>query len=170
MQHFKLVESLYLTIYFCRFKPEDGQVCLDFTYEIVNATQFVALNATEEEELRNKLVGTAIKLLYAFVWQEAGYFPNIDNATFTEEGNSQGWELLPILNNAVNDYLLGTDSETDYFNPNLQKGEGIYPGEDWCNPGLYPHAKWHLQTGIALFDLANLMDEALQIIKRFQDP
>ena len=126
------------------------------------------MDPAEKQDLFKYFLGTVIKLLYAFVWQEQGFFPNLGDVAFTPEGNEQGWALLPILNDAVNENLLGTNSTTDYFNPNLQHGVGIYPGEEWCNPGVYPHAKWHLQTGIALVDFTNMMDKTLGIIKRFQ--
>ena len=146
----------------------NGEMCVEYTHEILRATDFIRLPEDEKLTLAKKFLGTVIKLLYAFVWQEGGYFPNIGAPTFSPEGNEKGWELLPILNDMVNSELLGTDSLNDYFNPDLQFGIGIYPGELWCNPGLYPHAKWHLQTGIALVDLTNLMDEVLKIIIQWQ--
>jgi hypothetical protein len=39
----------------------------------------------------------------------------------------------------------------------------LIPGEGWCNP-LIPHAKWHLETGIALADFVFLSDEINRII------
>jgi len=39
----------------------------------------------------------------------------------------------------------------------------LTPGEEWCNP-LIPHAKWHVETGIALVDFVFLSDEINRII------
>ena len=44
----------------------------------------------------------------------------------------------------------------------MQLGINMYPGEKWCNP-VIPHAKWHLQTSIALTDLTFLTDEMYRI-------
>ena len=45
-----------------------------------------------------------------------------------------------------------------HYDPDLQEGINVYPGEEWCDPTALPHAKWHLQTGIALADFMHLAD------------
>ncbi len=51
--------------------PEDlRQFCLiDFLGEVRNATSHIQLSVTEKGKLEGNTIGTAIKLLYAFVWQ-----------------------------------------------------------------------------------------------------
>ena len=72
--------------------------------------------------------------------------------------NQAGMLFLPVLNEAMN----GLNS-WDYHNPKLQRGINIYPGEKWCNP-VIPHAKWHLQTGVALTDFSFLSDELYMLL------
>ena len=49
----------------------------------------------------------------------------------------------------------------------FQDGYMIYPGDEWCNP-LYPHTKWHLQSGIGLLDLVYLMDNVNELTQSLQ--
>ncbi len=83
------------------------------------------------------------------------FFPN---ATFlySAEANAAGAALLPVVNTLLNTLL--PEEDFPHLNPALQLGRGVYPGEEWCNPAPLPHAKWHLQTGIALVDFARLAD------------
>ena len=46
----------------------------------------------------------------------------------------------------------------------FQHGKNFFPGQEWCNP-WDPHSKWHLETGIALPDLAFLFDEIQRLIE-----
>ncbi len=62
---------------------------------------------------------------------------------------------MPVVNGFVNDNLLNPDY-FPHYNLDLQDGVDVYPGELDCNPAPLPHAKWHLQTGIALVDFAHL--------------
>ncbi len=49
---------------------EDAEFCLEnFLPEIEAATDSIELNEAEKEELKGAMVGTVIKLLYAFLWQ-----------------------------------------------------------------------------------------------------
>ena len=41
----------------------------------------------------------------------------------------------------------------------------MYPGEGWCNP-VIPHAKWHLETSIALTDFTFLTEELYKIFNK----
>ena len=66
--------------------------------------------------------------------------------------------LLPVLNAAASDL-----TTFKYSSPTFQKGLNKYPGENWCNP-LIPHAKWHLESSIALVDFVFLADEIHRII------
>ncbi len=84
----------------------------------------------------------------------------LGNNTFilSPEGNEIGAALLPIVNTQLNKL-----TDIEYYDPAFQLGRNIYPGEDWCNP-LIPHAKWHLQTGVGLFDLVVLTDEMYKLL------
>ena len=49
---------------------EDAEFCLEnFLPEIEAATESIELSEAEKEELKGAMVGTVIKLLYAFLWQ-----------------------------------------------------------------------------------------------------
>lgn len=83
----------------------------------------------------------------------------VTNSTFlTPEANEKGAAFLPVLNALAN-----AEMDFEYYNHNLNRAVGIYPGEDWCNP-LIPHAKWHLETGIGLTDLLFLANEFYKIL------
>ena len=49
----------------------------------------------------------------------------------------------------------------------MQLGNNMYPGEEWCNP-IIPHAKWHLETSIALTDFTFLTEELYRIFKTYK--
>ena len=34
----------------------------------------------------------------------------------------------------------------------------IYPGDEWCNPSQYAHAKWHHESAVGLLDLIYTCD------------
>ena len=48
----------------------------------------------------------------------------------------------------------------------MQAGINMYPGETWCNP-VIPHAKWHVETSIALTDFVHLSDEMFRILNKY---
>ena len=75
--------------------------------------------------------------------------------------NEVGAAFLPVINQAVNAY-----NSWNYSDAEMQLGINMYPGEGWCNP-LIPHAKWHLQTGIALTDFTFLTDELYRIFSTY---
>ena len=74
--------------------------------------------------------------------------------------NQVGWAFLPVINQEVN-----TLNSWTYSNADMQLGINMYPGEVWCNP-VIPHAKWHLETGIALTDFSFLSDELYRIFTK----
>lgn len=50
----------------------------------------------------------------------------------------------------------------------MQAGINMYPGEAWCNP-VIPHAKWHVETSIALTDFVFLSDELYRILGKYNN-
>ena len=69
-----------------------------------------------------------------------------------------GTMLLPHWNDFATSFTTFT-----YSSPSFQHGVNFYPGEEWCNP-VIPHAKWHVETSIALTDFVFLSDEINRII------
>ncbi len=78
--------------------------------------------------------------------------------------NRIGYALLPVVNTLGN--LVLPSSHFKYHNENFSSGTGLYPGEQWCGPGPYPHAKWHQQSAVGLADLTFLADYIHECIKR----
>jgi hypothetical protein len=75
-----------------------------------------------------------------------------------------GTVLLPFVNDIATSL-----TSYHYSDPSFQHGVNMYPGEEWCNP-VIPHAKWHLQTGIALVDFVFLADEVNRILVEHAPP
>jgi len=112
----------------------------------------VKLSSADEEDLRDGLIGTVIKLLWAFTWQEEVFQYS---ALYTETWNTIGSHLTPTVNAIANKI-------TGFTHPDesLQQDHKVYPGQSKCSVNkTAPHAKWHTQSANALFDLAYLCDK-----------
>jgi hypothetical protein len=123
--------------------------------QIATSKMREALPQEEINTLLKNTVGTVIKFVYAFLWQEEAIKINFLKMKFI---NTIGAKLLPMVND-----LATTLTNFEHNDPNFQKGENFYPGEHECNE-WDPHAKWHLQTAIALPDFAFLFDELHRLI------
>ena len=133
----------------------------------------IQLSLLENAELSENTLGTVIKLLYAFVWQESIVdlggknqkliWPfNIfvfSGLNLTPEANEAGAAFTPKLNAFANNL-----TRWDLTVEELQLGGG-YPGSVGCN-NVIPHAKWHAQTSAALSDMMKLMDFVLKLEKQ----
>lgn len=75
--------------------------------------------------------------------------------------NEIGTFLLPLINGIGNNL-----NNFTYKDSAMQAGLNMYPGEEWCNL-VIPHAKWHVQTGIALTDFSYLSDEIYRIFNTY---
>ena len=75
--------------------------------------------------------------------------------------NELGMIFLPIVNAIGNNF-----NSWNYSDPLMQSGINMYPGAEWCNL-VIPHAKWHLETSIALTDFTFLSDELYRIFKTY---
>merc|ERR1740131_859029 len=113
--------------------------------EIRAGTTDVSLGFLEHAQFQLNTVGTLVKLIYAFLWQE---YALTDNELFLDPEVNQIGANFMITINQLADWL------TDFplLDNNLQKGSGIYPGEDYCNP-QEPHSKWHVESANGLMDL-----------------
>ena len=82
-----------------------------------------------------------------------------DNGFFLRpEVNKVGAALLPIVNVLAKQLTTFEFSSLDF-----QRGLNFYPGEKECNK-WDPHAKWHLETSIALTDFVYLSDEMFRLL------
>ena len=98
------------------------------------------------------------------IWAKIYQFPDIDltdNDFFLRpKVNEMGAALLPMVN------VWATKLTTFQFSsPNFQLGTNFYPGESHCNK-WNPHAKWHLESSIALVDFVYLGDEIFRLLNK----
>ena len=135
--------------------PEDQEFLLSvYLPVLMDVTDNYPLTVLEKAELLENTVGTVMKLLFAFVWQE----DVIDLSGFNDlpEVNQAGAALLPEFNMFFNNLTLWDLNVQD-----VQLGGG-YPGSVGCND-VIPHAKWHLQTAASLSDMTKLVDFVLYL-------
>merc|ERR1719348_2085878 len=137
--------------------PEETRAFVFDIYlpEIRAGTADVSLGLLEHAQFQLNTVGTLIKLIYAFLWQE---YALTDADIFLDpEVNQLGASAMSSVNQLAN-YL------TDFpiLDEGLQSGSGIYPGENWCNP-QEPHSKWHVQSSNGLMDLMLLADNVFKL-------
>jgi len=135
--------------------PEDKTFLLeDYLPLLNNVTQDSSLSSLEKAELLESTTGTVLKLMFAFVWQEATL--DLGDIILSPEANAFGAAMLPYVNSYANNL-----TSWDHYVEDIQAGGG-YPGSGWCND-LIPHAKWHVQAAAALSDVARLMDMSLRM-------
>ena len=46
----------------------------------------------------------------------------------------------------------------------------IYPGDAWCNPSQYAHAKWHHESAVGLLDLIYTCDNVHRLTLQSTSP
>jgi len=109
--------------------------------------------------LEGNLYSTLIKLVYAFLWQEEVLTQ--DDFWLQPTTNAIGTLVLPLVNGLANQL-----NNFTYSDAVMQTGINMYPGETWCNP-VIPHAKWHVETSIALTDFVFLSDELYRILSKY---
>jgi len=143
-------------------RPELKEICVDkFLPAIRDATKdFRPLPLEERVEFGRNLVGTLVKLLYAFVWQEQVITSPI---VFKPQVNQIGAILQPLLNNFVTNNI----GLFKYSDPEFGSGKNFYAGQARCDK-FDPHSKWHLQTAIALTDFIFLADEMHMLFVKHQ--
>ena len=95
-----------------------------------------------------------MKLLYAFLWQEAVI--DLDGLNEIPAVNEAGAAFLPELNMFANNLTLWDLNVMD-----VQLGAG-YPGSVGCN-NVIPHAKWYLEIAASLADMTRLVDFVLYL-------
>merc|ERR1711936_509573 len=128
---------------------EDKQFFLeDFLPLLDKVTENVSVSALEKAEILENTAGTVLKLMYAFVWQEATL--DLGDIILTPEANAFGAALLPQVNSFANNL-----TSWDLYVGDIQEGHG-YPGYEECN-NVIPHAKWHVQAAASLVDVTRLL-------------
>lgn len=137
--------------------PEEARAFVFDIYlpEIRVATADVSLGFIDHAQFQLNTVGTLMKLIYAFLWQE---YALTDNPLFLDPEVNQLGASLMVTVNQLADWL----TSFPLLDVDLQKGSGIYPGEDWCNP-QEPHSKWHVESANGLMDLMLLADNMYRL-------
>jgi hypothetical protein len=121
----------------------------------------IQLTLAEKASVLSKGVGTIIKLLYAFMWQEGIFKYGI---LYNPTWNVFGALLIPAVN-ALSNKLTGFE----HPDASIQMGEDIYPGQEWCRvKHTSPHAKWHQQSANGLMDLGYFADAVRTVIDNAQ--
>ena len=86
----------------------------------------------------------------------------VQDFIFDPRVNLIGSALLPVYNE-----LLSLLETFEYSEPSFQTGQDFYPGMEEC--AWDPHAKWHLQTSIALTDFIFLADQHHRIFSQINE-
>lgn len=141
---------------------DDVRVFITETYvqNIRGAVDF-QLTLEEKEALVPIFLGTVLKLLWAFVWQEQTFvYPFQFNAEWNLAGNLVTPSLFALANNLTK----FPHNDDDY-----QQTKDIYPGQSHCNvKASAPHAKWHEISATGLMDLAFMSDAVRTAIDKAQ--
>ena len=81
--------------------------------------------------------------------------------------NEYGDLLIPVINQYASAITTFRPVDKQFI-----KGRKFYPGQDAyylkCNEN-YPHAKWHVQSGIAMVDLVFVADEIYYLINKYEN-
>lgn len=121
----------------------------------------IQLTLAEKATVVSKGVGTLVKLLYAYFWQECQFKYGI---LYNPTWNVFGALLIPAVN-ALSNKLTGFE----HPDASIQMSEDIYPGQEWCRvKHTSPHAKWHEQSANGLMDLGYFADAVKTIIDTAQ--
>jgi len=137
--------------------PDDARAFIFDNYlpEIRLATADISFDSLELGHFQLNTVGTLMKIIYAFLWQE---YALTDSDIFLDpEANILGAEGIVTINRFA-DWL----TEFPMLDPALQTGYGTYPGDAWCNP-QEPHSKWHVESANGLMDLMMLADNIYRL-------
>lgn len=102
-----------------------------------------------------KGLGTIVKLLYAFLWQEHTFkLPSASNNWLhLHDVNQLGADMMSSLNQVAN--MLTGYRMFHYTDKDFMPRHGVYPGDTQCRVWP-PHSKWHEQSANGLFDLGLL--------------
>jgi len=131
---------------------DDVRVFITKTYvENVRGAIDFQLTLPEKEALLPIFLGTVMKLLWAFVWQEQAFVYSFE---FNAAWNVLGNQVTPALFSLANKLTKFPHDDLDF-----QKAKAIYPGQASCNiKASAPHAKWHEISATGLMDLAFMSD------------
>jgi len=137
--------------------PEVKTFLTDQYLPTFRAAMTFQLTLEEKEAMVPVILGTVMKLLWAFVWQEQTFlYSFIFDPTWNYIGNL----LTPPLFSLANNLTQFPHDDMDY-----QKQKDVYPGQAHCNiKAAAPHAKWHDISATGLMDMAFMSDYVRTVI------
>lgn len=121
----------------------------------------IRLSVPEKGALGLKFIGTLVKVLYAFLWQEWVFVfgPN-DQLMLRPRVNKLGAVLMPYVNGLAN--MLTGFVHTD---DTVQACVGVYPSDQRCRIEQ-AHSKWHEENGNGLLDLMFVSDDMFAVTSK----
>lgn len=151
-----LIEPVLVKVYKLVLSEDEASFMInDYLPAYNSAIAGVRISLFSKIELFFKFLGTLIKLIWAFLWQE-----HMLKLPFL-------WHPLPLrvgafLTPGVN--FLGTVlndfAQTDR---NVMTSSDVYPGDSFCRTDT-PHALWHEQSSNGLLELVFLTDFIKSIV------
>jgi len=120
----------------------------------------IKLSPLQWWQVSTEFLGTVIKLLYGFVWQEEvlGFSDSFNGNKFA---NRMGAIFMPVVN-FVSNKLTGYPRWRDI---GMQASLATYPGSRKCDIES-AHAKWHEASSNGLVDMVYLADRLLKIMTK----
>jgi len=145
------VINVAIKLFSTMLPPDVKSFLTDQYVPTFRAAMTFQLTLKEKEAIVPVFLGTVMKLLWAFVWQEQTFlYPFIFDAKWNIAGNL----LTPPLFALANKLTQFPHDDQDY-----QKQKNIYPGQAHCNiKAAAPHAKWHEISATGLMDMAFMSD------------
>jgi hypothetical protein len=120
----------------------------------------IPIGGQDRAELSNQFIGTVMKMIYAFYWQEQIVDrDHLDDA----EAIARGAEMQPVLNALANEI-----TGFQHVDMEFQQSIDVYPADAKCR-AEQPHSIWHEQSGNGLVDMALVSQFADSILRNPQD-
>lgn len=113
------------------------------------AIKGLKLSLKDKEEIVFKFVGTILKILYAFLYQEIYVHVPFLYKTIPMAINA---ELMPFVNGVAS--KVSGFPQTDKY---VTSSKDVYPGDDKCR-SYSPHAVWHEESGNGFLEIVLLSD------------
>lgn len=117
----------------------------------------IKVSLKDKLDVAKKLVGMAIKILYAFLWQE--FFVPLPFLYHSVALHIGAWFSVPLNNFASN---LSGFPQTDKY---VTSGKNLYPGQDKCRVSS-AHALWHEESANGFLEIVLLADTVHKYTKQ----
>jgi hypothetical protein len=120
----------------------------------------IPMGGADRATLANQFIGTVMKMIYAFYWQEQ----IVDRDHLDDpEAVARGAVMMPVLNALANDI-----SGFVFVDQDVQQSINVYPGDSKCR-AQQPHSIWHEQSGNGLVDMGLVSQFADSMLRNPND-